>query len=216
MSKSPSLIDKALAFCAGKFGGAQPVGDAGIYCVPDRTELIRILQEEGGESDPFLTVAAVLRQTIQLTSTSDEEIAQVFGPEVGMVVAELTENVKFSLATRKALRILVMPSLSRKAKLVVLAEIIETVRQIGSKTAPKSWSLQQKQRGILEQAWIMLKPGGLLLYITCSVFPEEGEDQAIWFAAGHSNAVRLGAPGQILPTEVSDGFYYALFKKNGP
>jgi 16S rRNA (cytosine967-C5)-methyltransferase len=77
-------------------------------------------------------------------------------------------------------------------------------------------SLQQKQRGILEQAWSMLKPEGLLLYITCSVFPEEGEDQATWFAARHSNAVRLGAPGQILPTEVSDGFYYALFKKNGP
>jgi len=77
-------------------------------------------------------------------------------------------------------------------------------------------SLQQKQRGILEQAWKMLKAEGLLLYVTCSVFPEEGEEQAIWFAAQHSNAVRLGAPGQILPTDVSDGFYYALFKKNGP
>ena len=121
------------------------MGHAGTYCVPDRTELIRILQEEGGESDPFLTLATVLRQTIQLTSTSDEEVAQVFGPEVAMVVAELTENVKFSLATRKALRILVMPSLSRKAKLVILAEIIETVRQSGSKTALKSWSLQHKQ-----------------------------------------------------------------------
>ena len=76
-------------------------------------------------------------------------------------------------------------------------------------------SLQQKQRGILEQAWKMLKPEGLMLYVTCSVFPEEGEDQATWFAAQHSNAVRLGAPGQILPTDVSDGFYYALFKKNG-
>ena len=77
-------------------------------------------------------------------------------------------------------------------------------------------SLQQKQRGILEQAWKMLKPEGLMLYVTCSVFPEEGEEQAIWFVAQHSNAVRLGAPGQILPTDVSDGFYYALFKKNGP
>jgi 16S rRNA (cytosine967-C5)-methyltransferase len=77
-------------------------------------------------------------------------------------------------------------------------------------------SLQQKQRGILEQAWKMLKPEGLMLYVTCSVFPEEGEDQATWFAAQHSNAVRLVAPGQILPTDVSDGFYYALFKKNGP
>ena len=77
-------------------------------------------------------------------------------------------------------------------------------------------ALQQRQRAILSQAWKMLKPEGLLLYVTCSIFPEEGEDQALWFAAEHGNAVRLDAPGQILPTEVNDGFYYALFKKNGP
>jgi (p)ppGpp synthase/HD superfamily hydrolase len=145
MSKSSTLIDKALAFCAGKFDGAQPAGDTGIYCVPDRTELIRILQEEGGEPDPYLTLAALLRETIRLTSTTDEEIAQVFGPEVAFTVAELTENSKFSLATRKSLRTLFMPSLSRKAKLVIFSEIIETIRQIGSKTAPKSWTLKHKQ-----------------------------------------------------------------------
>ena len=76
-------------------------------------------------------------------------------------------------------------------------------------------SLQERQRAILSQAWKMLKPEGRLLYVTCSIFPEEGEEQALWFAAEHSNAVRLDAPGQILPTEVNDGFYYALFKKNG-
>ena len=77
-------------------------------------------------------------------------------------------------------------------------------------------SLQHKQREILTQAWKMLKPEGLMLYVTCSVFPEEGEEQAVWFAQQHSNAVRLSAPGQLLPTETNDGFYYALFKKNGP
>ncbi|MBU3576607.1 16S rRNA (cytosine(967)-C(5))-methyltransferase RsmB [Polynucleobacter sp. UK-Kesae-W10] len=77
-------------------------------------------------------------------------------------------------------------------------------------------ALQLRQREILNQAWTMLKPEGLLLYVTCSVFPEEGEDQALWFAQQHSNAVRLGAPGQLLPAEANDGFYYALFKKNGP
>lgn len=77
-------------------------------------------------------------------------------------------------------------------------------------------SLQQKQRAILNQSWKMLKPGGTMLYVTCSVFPEEGEDQAAWFAAEQGNAVRLDAPGQLLPTEKNDGFYYALFKKNGP
>jgi (p)ppGpp synthase/HD superfamily hydrolase len=106
---------------------------------------VRILQEEGGESDPYLTLSAVLRDTLQLTDTTEAEIFKAFGPEVAFTVAELTENSKFTLGTRKSLRILSMPSLSRKGKLVVLAEIIETVRQIGSKTAPKSWSLQHKQ-----------------------------------------------------------------------
>jgi len=77
-------------------------------------------------------------------------------------------------------------------------------------------ALQERQRAILNQAWKMLKVGGTLLYVTCSIFPEEGEEQAIWFAEQHVDALRLGAPGQILPSELNDGFYYALFKKNGP
>ena len=77
-------------------------------------------------------------------------------------------------------------------------------------------ALQERQRAILNQAWKMLQVEGTLLYVTCSIFPEEGEEQAAWFAEQHSNAVRLVAPGQILPGELNDGFYYALFKKNGP
>ncbi|MBU3547510.1 16S rRNA (cytosine(967)-C(5))-methyltransferase RsmB [Polynucleobacter sp. P1-05-14] len=77
-------------------------------------------------------------------------------------------------------------------------------------------ALQERQRAILNQAWKMLQVEGTLLYVTCSIFPEEGEEQAVWFAEQHSNAVRLAAPGQILPGELNDGFYYALFKKNGP
>lgn len=76
-------------------------------------------------------------------------------------------------------------------------------------------ALQERQRSILNQAWKMLKPRGTLLYVTCSIFFEEGEEQAAWFAEQHPDAVRLGAPGQLLPGELNDGFYYALFKKNG-
>lgn len=77
-------------------------------------------------------------------------------------------------------------------------------------------ALQERQRAILNQSWKMLKEGGTLLYVTCSIFPEEGSDQAIWFAEQHPDAVRLDAPGQLLPGALNDGFYYALFKKNGP
>jgi 16S rRNA (cytosine967-C5)-methyltransferase len=44
----------------------------------------------------------------------------------------------------------------------------------------------QQQRAILEVASRLTKPGGRLVYVTCSVLPEENEDQVAWFAANHS------------------------------
>jgi len=97
------------------------------------------------------------------------------------------------------------------------------------------------QRRIVDALWATLKPGGHLLYATCSIFPEECEQQAAAFLGRHVDAVRLPAPGQILPLAgettvaadesgepgwdkgwhdrpeliVGDGFFYALFAKNG-
>ncbi|WP_088812793.1 16S rRNA (cytosine(967)-C(5))-methyltransferase RsmB [Polynucleobacter victoriensis] len=74
-------------------------------------------------------------------------------------------------------------------------------------------NLQVMQRKILTALWSLLKPGGKLLYVTCSVFPEEGELQARWWLSSMPNALRLDAPGQILPSKEHDGFFYALFEK---
>ena len=74
-------------------------------------------------------------------------------------------------------------------------------------------NLQVMQRKILTSLWSLLKPGGKLLYVTCSVFPEEGELQARWWLSSMPNALRLDAPGQILPSKEHDGFFYALFEK---
>ena len=145
MSKISGLAEKAIAFSAAKFESVQPAGEAGLCCVPDRTELVRILQEEGGEPDPYLTLAAILRDTLQHTDTSEDEILKVFGSEVAYIVAELTESPKFTVVTRRTLRLQRIPSMSRKAKLILFAEIIETVRQVGSKAAPRSWTAKHRQ-----------------------------------------------------------------------
>ena len=78
------------------------------------------------------------------------------------------------------------------------------------------------QRRIVDALWATLKPGGHLLYATCSIFPEEGEWQAHAFEKRHTDASRLPAPGQILPLKqageahpIGDGFFYALFAKKG-
>ncbi len=64
----------------------------------------------------------------------------------------------------------------------------------------------------------MLAPGGKLLFVTCSVWPQESEGQAAAFAV-RQQAQRLPAPGQLLPVadEQSDhdGLFYALFQKPG-
>jgi 16S rRNA (cytosine967-C5)-methyltransferase len=75
-------------------------------------------------------------------------------------------------------------------------------------------------REILDSLWSVVAPGGKLLIVTCSIFPEEGEQQAQAFAARHAQAERLSAPGQLLPHLPDaehpagyDGFFYALFTR---
>jgi 16S rRNA (cytosine967-C5)-methyltransferase len=70
---------------------------------------------------------------------------------------------------------------------------------------------------ILDNLWQMLRPNGKLLFVTCSLWPQESEAQAAAFAVRH-NAIRLDAPGQLLPSGAvgldHDGLFYALFQKS--
>jgi len=82
-----------------------------------------------------------------------------------------------------------------------------------------------QQQKILSALWSLLKPGGLLLYSTCSIFKDENERQIEWFVKNHDNcaekslktvqwgeACRFGR--QILPGEHNmDGFFYARLQK---
>ncbi len=77
---------------------------------------------------------------------------------------------------------------------------------------------------ILDNLWQMLAPGGKLLLVTCSLWPQESEVQAAAFAERHQ-AIRLAAPGQLLPASGTeddnkngnkndnDALFYALFEK---
>lgn len=87
-------------------------------------------------------------------------------------------------------------------------------------------ALTQLQADILKALWPLLKPGGQLLYATCSILPDENSLQMRHFLAQEPSASELpinkgwglgGAesPGkQILPGEAGmDGFYYCHLQK---
>lgn len=73
------------------------------------------------------------------------------------------------------------------------------------------------QAALLQALWPLLRPGGKLLYATCSVFAVENDERIAAFLGEQPQAVRLplrdGHPAQLLPDPQHDGFFYALLEK---
>lgn len=87
-------------------------------------------------------------------------------------------------------------------------------------------SFAAQQAGMLPNLWQRLAKGGKLLYVTCSVFNEENQQQVDKFLAAHSDAEQIPLPvnvfpdnvtrvnGQLVPCHAHDGFFYALLQKH--
>ncbi|OGT94631.1 MAG: hypothetical protein A2286_13765 [Gammaproteobacteria bacterium RIFOXYA12_FULL_61_12] len=96
---------------------------------------------------------------------------------------------------------------------------IKVLRKPGDLTA-----LTDTQRRCLDALWPLLAPGGMLLYATCSILPEENELQVAGFLERHLDArerpieadwgLARASGRQTLPGENGmDGFYYACLEK---
>jgi 16S rRNA (cytosine967-C5)-methyltransferase len=88
-------------------------------------------------------------------------------------------------------------------------------------------TFSQQQSLILQQLWQLLAKGGKLLYVTCSIFNEENQQQIDNFLQKNDDATQLPllltkdidknvqiVNGQLIPTSLHDGFFYALLQKN--
>lgn len=96
-------------------------------------------------------------------------------------------------------------------------------------TLKRLTEVKAQQAKLLKALWPLLQPGGLFLYSTCSVLPEENEDQIAGLLTQFKD-IRVEAINikslefiqslptlkyglQILPEGVWDGFYYCLMSK---
>jgi len=95
------------------------------------------------------------------------------------------------------------------------------------------WRLREKniskvvelQKELIKSAWRLLKPGGRLLYSTCSMLPEENEEVVRWFLGKHKDAKIIPLKGPYDPGFLEGtmrawphrhrtiGFFYALIEK---
>jgi 16S rRNA (cytosine967-C5)-methyltransferase len=76
----------------------------------------------------------------------------------------------------------------------------------------------RQQRRLLQALWRVVAQGGKLLYVTCSIFREENEEQVDWFLSCHTDASLAPRPEShggalLLPSTEHDGFFHAVFEK---
>jgi 16S rRNA (cytosine967-C5)-methyltransferase len=72
--------------------------------------------------------------------------------------------------------------------------------------------VKEKQKTILQNYSRMLKPGGLMVYATCSILPSENQKQVEHFLAENKNYTFVKEK-TIYPSEGFDGFYMCLIKR---
>ena len=92
--------------------------------------------------------------------------------------------------------------------------------------------LGRSQRGILDRLWPLLRPGGRLLYVTCSILKQENAEVLAGFLEAHPDAAPVEAPRGAVPAWAApqpgggwqslpghadtDGLYYALMIRQQP
>ena len=125
---------------------------------------------------------------------------------LGVTCVEITQNSKLKIQNLKFDRILVDAPCSNTG---VLRRRVDLRWRI---SAPEISRLQQTQLDLLKLAATKLKPGGVLVYSTCSLEPEENSEVVKEFLATHSN-FKLENERALLPYADSvDGAYVARLK----
>lgn len=178
---------------------------------------VKVLDACAGAGGKTLHLAALLRNKGEIFATDVE----------GYKLEELKRRVKRS--TAQNVRI-VMPD--QKAKTLGSGKqnwfdlVLLDVPCSGTGTLRRNpgikWvfseamvaELTQKQRAILTENLPYLKSGGKLVYATCSILREEGEDQIKWLIENHPGQYELEEELRTRPDKQGcDGFYAARIKK---
>ena len=83
------------------------------------------------------------------------------------------------------------------------------------RTTPEALAeVQEHQRAILESAARLVKPGGRLIYATCSILPEENEHQVEAFLESQVDFTRTAEALRLSPhPHGPDGFFGAVMQK---
>jgi GTP diphosphokinase / guanosine-3',5'-bis(diphosphate) 3'-diphosphatase len=134
---------KAISFAAKKHKLQKRKGADEEPYVNHVLEVANLLANVGKVEDFDVLIAAVLHDTVEDTDTTEAEISEHFGRNVGKMVLEVTDDKSLPKARRKELQIEHSPHLSNGAKLIKLGDKISNIRDV-TENPPNDWSAQRR------------------------------------------------------------------------
>ena len=138
------LIVDAMAFAAYKHRRQRRKDPEASPYINHPIAIAHVLSNEAGMTNAKLLAAAILHDTIEDTETTYEELRERFGKTIAGVVREVSDDTTLPKAERKRLQIEHAEHLSRRARLVKLADKICNVRDIAS-NPPHDWTLARRR-----------------------------------------------------------------------
>jgi guanosine-3',5'-bis(diphosphate) 3'-pyrophosphohydrolase len=143
-----ALLLEAVAFAADKHR-AQRRKDAEASPYINHPIALANLLKRAGVDDVAVLCAALLHDTIEDTRTTPDELRVHFGEVITSVVLEVTDDKNLTKEERKRLQVAHAHALSRRAKLVKLADKICNVYDMVA-APPARWTLERRR---LYLAW---------------------------------------------------------------
>lgn len=136
------LLLKAVAFAAEKHRDQRRKDAEASPYINHPIALANLLKQQH-VADIVVLCAALLHDTIEDTETTVAELRREFGDEITDVVLEVTDDTTLEKAERKRLQIEHAESLSKRAKLVKLADKICNLSDMVA-APPATWPLKRK------------------------------------------------------------------------
>ncbi len=143
-----SLILKAFKFAAGKHRDQRRKDERASPYINHLITVAETLWIIGGIREVTTLVAGILHDIIEDTDTSLEELEREFGPEIGGIVSELTDDKELPQLVRKRLQIEHSATLSSHARHVKIADKISNLDDI-IHSPPARWPLERREEYVI-------------------------------------------------------------------
>lgn len=146
--ENTGLLLKAFRFSASKHRNQRRKDSVKSPYINHPIDVTQLLWEVGGVRDKNVLLAAILHDTVEDTNTHPDEILEIFGEEVVLLVLEVTDDKSLPKPERKRLQIETAPKKSHGAKLIRLADKCCNTRDL-LLLPPKNWSIKRRREYLL-------------------------------------------------------------------